>query len=116
MPAAARRPGRSSCQFSRPSSAAEARLVEKDKLSAAYMRDRRKRIDALREGERGAEVVDLIRFLRSMTLKSGKELVARIEAAEWAQGMSADDRHLILTIIGSADRQHARARGATPVR
>ena len=102
MPAPARRSSFRGRQAAAPSSAAEARLVEKDKLSAAYLRERRKRIDALCEGEHGAEVKGLIRFLRAMDLRSGRILVERVRAATWAQSMSADDRHLLLSIIGGA--------------
>lgn len=115
MPAAARGPSPSSRFSARPTPAAEARLVEKDKLSAAYLRERRKRIDVLCEGEHGAAVKELIRFMRGMTLRSGKELLARIQAAEWAHGMSPDDRHLLLSIIGGAIRLMREREGLPPL-
>lgn len=89
-------------QQARPGGEAEARLREKDKLSAAYNRDRRKRIDALCEGEHGEKIKDLSRFLRRMDLTSGRDLIARIEAADWAQGMPPNDRLLLLSIISGA--------------
>lgn len=103
MPAPARRPsllrGRKPAA---PTGAAEARLVEKDKLTAAYLRERRKRIDALCEGDHGVEVKGLIRFLRAMDLRSGRILVEQVRSAAWAQDMSAGDRHLLLSIISGA--------------
>lgn len=114
MPAAVHRSGSSSHFPARPTPAAEARLAEKDKLSAAYLRERRKRIDALCKGEHGAAVKELIRFMRGMTLRSGKELLARIQAADWAQAMEDDDRHLLLSIIGGAIRLMREREGLTP--
>ncbi len=102
MPAAARRPSFPGRRPAPTGGAAEARLVEKEKLTAAYLRERRKRIDALCEGEHGVEVKGLIRFLKAMDLRSGRILIEQIRAAAWAQGMSADDRHLLLSIVGGA--------------
>lgn len=102
MPVPARRSSFRGRPSAPPTGAAEARLVEKDKLTAAYLRERRKRINALCDGEHGVEVKGIIRFLRAMDLRSGRILIEQIRAAEWAQGMSADDRHLLLSIIGGA--------------
>ena len=101
-------------QRARPGGEAEARLREKDKLSAAYNRDRRRRIDALCEGEHGDRVKELARFLRRMDLTSGRELIARIEAADWAQGMPPSDRHLLLSIISGAIRLMRERNGLPP--
>lgn len=112
MPAAAARSSRAPV---RSTGAAEARLAEKDKLSAAYLRDRRRRIDELCEGEHGEAVKDLARFLRRMDLRSGKALVERIRAATWAQAMSANDRHLVLSIIAGAIRLMREREGLPPL-
>ena len=109
MPPASRRPTRQS------SPEAEKRLEEKDRLYRSYSLDLRRRTIALREGPSGPHVCELMRFMRRMDLKSGPELVARVEAADWAKRMDAGDRHLLLSIIGGSIRLLREREGLPPL-
>lgn len=108
MPFAARAARRSDFE-------ADARLKEKDKLSAAYTADRRQRIQALCDGPEGERIKDLIRFLKRMDLSSGADLVERIRVADWASALPGDDRHLLLSIISGAIRNMREKNGLPPL-
>lgn len=98
-----------------PDATAEKRLVEKDRLYRNYALDLRRRTVALREGPHGREICELMRWMKGMGLKSGPELVARVEAATWAREMGIGDRHLLLSIIGGAIRVLREREGLPPL-
>lgn len=93
---------------------AEKRLAEKDKLSAAYNRDRRARIDALCEGPQGEQIKEFLRFLRRMDLSSGRELMSRVVAAEWVHDLDDNDKGLLLSIVSGGIRLMRERNGLTP--
>lgn len=93
---------------------AEKRLAEKDQLTAAYNRGRRERIQALCDGPQGEHVKELIRFLKRMDLKSGRELIRRAETAQWVIDLSDEDTALLLSIVSGGIRLMRERNGLTP--
>lgn len=94
---------------------AEKRLVEKDKLAAAYRADLRRRTETLRDGPHGGQVRDLMRFARTMGLSDGPALVRRVEDSGLAAAMVPADRALLLSILSSAIQRLRERNGLPPL-
>ena len=80
---------------------AEKELAEDEILTRQWRRWRREKLDALLAGRHGADIKGLIRFMDTMTLSSAPALLTLIERAAWIRNLSEDERHDLLTVIGS---------------
>ncbi|MFE1601587.1 hypothetical protein [Methylobacterium sp. ID0610] len=79
---------------------AEKKLREDEKLSKLYRAWKRQKMQALLDGPNGEAIREPDRFMKTMRLTDAEALIARIEAAAWIHGMSADDRADLLSLIG----------------
>lgn len=70
-------------------------------LLSLFLAGQREERDALLNGPHGGSVKALLAFARNMTLQSAPELVERVRAATWLQGLSVDDKFIVLRLLNN---------------
>jgi hypothetical protein len=88
-------------------------LQERDQLCRLWQKWHQERVDALLAGPCGDAARVLIRFLETITLEQGSELIALVRNAYWSEADS-NTRFLILGLIDSRIAQLREQHGLAP--
>lgn len=93
---------------------AEQELHEEELLSKLYRKWKREQIDKLLAGPYGKDVRGIVSFMRTMTLSSAPALIQLVERATWVKALGADDRHVLLGMIGRTIARIREREGLAP--